>query len=634
VTRGAALALLVLVAAACAAPVGVRRVDERRVHRQLTASVLTGDQPSSFSLQMLQRLKLYERFRADRPAVLAELHAGLAEDVDLKERLYALAELSFQHAERSGDRRYYRAAAAYAYAFLSSGEAGLTPVALDPRNRVSADLYNRGLTAGMTTPDGDYVEFDEAYELPFGTLEVEIDPGGFYWGDHRLDRFVPVAELEVRGLRNRYRQAGIGAPLAASVLPAREDGSARDAEWIGAGTRVPVTAFLRFEQPLESLRAGRMRARLELYAADVASRVMLGGQPVPLETEFTATLAYRLAQSRIWDFELAGFRSADLNPPPIALGMLHPYRPGRIPVVFVHGTASSAARWAEMTNELSADPLLRERCQFWYFTYNTGNPVLYSAWQLRTALVKAVNAVDPEAEDATLRQMVVIGHSQGGLLTKLTAVDSGDRFWIDRVSLDELDMSEETRRLLRDVTYVKPLPFVRRVIFIATPHRGSYVAANRMVGWLVSKLVTTPRRLTTLATEVVLRNPEGDARRRLIIPRSVDEMRPQSRFSRTLPEIPLAPGVAAHSIIPVIGGQPLPDGKDGVVEYASAHVDGVESEKVVDSPHSTQDHPETIGEVRRILRRHLELNGLSAAAAPPGSGARSPETSPPRAPAR
>jgi hypothetical protein len=41
------------------------------------------------------------------------------------------------------------------------------------------------------------------------------------------------------------------------------------------------------------------------------------------------------------------------------------------------------------------------------------------------------------------------------------------------------------------------------------------------------------------------------------------------------------------------------------VAYESAHIDGVESEKVVRSPHSTQGHPETIEEVRRILREHL-----------------------------
>ena len=36
----------------------------------------------------------------------------------------------------------------------------------------------------------------------------------------------------------------------------------------------------------------------------------------------------------------------------------------------------------------------------------------------------------------------------------------------------------------------------------------------------------------------------------------------------------------------------------------SAHVDGVESEKIIRSPHSCQSNPNTIDEVRRILRLH------------------------------
>ena len=31
-----------------------------------------------------------------------------------------------------------------------------------------------------------------------------------------------------------------------------------------------------------------------------------------------------------------------------------------------------------------------------------------------------------------MKKMVVIGHSQGGLLTKLTAIESGTRFWENR----------------------------------------------------------------------------------------------------------------------------------------------------------------------------------------------------------
>ena len=106
-----------------------------------------------------------------------------------------------------------------------------------------------------------------------------------------------------------------------------------------------------------------------------------------------------------------------------------PYRPGRIPLVLVHGTASSPARWAQLLNEIINDRELWNRYQIWMFTYNTGNPVLYSAGILANGLRSVVQELDPEGKDAALRKMVVVGHSQGGMLTKLTAIDSGNRFW-------------------------------------------------------------------------------------------------------------------------------------------------------------------------------------------------------------
>jgi hypothetical protein len=123
--------------------------------------------------------------------------------------------------------------------------------------------------------------------------------------------------------------------------------------------------------------------------------VSAGGRRVPLEVETTAVLAYSLQGSRLWDWEIAGFRSGDLLPDFLegledGLFMLRPYQPGRIPLVLVHGTASSPARWAEMVNELESYPEIRQHYQIWLFLYATGNPILYSSRLLRQALVNAV----------------------------------------------------------------------------------------------------------------------------------------------------------------------------------------------------------------------------------------------------
>ena len=98
-----------------------------------------------------------------------------------------------------------------------------------------------------------------------------------------------------------------------------------------------------------SWRAGRLQARLELEAPNEAETVEIEGRDVPLEVETTAALAFMLAESPLWQQELDGFlRGFGVIDEKSRLVALSPYRPGRIPVVLVHGTASSAGRWAQM----------------------------------------------------------------------------------------------------------------------------------------------------------------------------------------------------------------------------------------------------------------------------------------------
>ena len=134
--------------------------------------------------------------------------------------MFALAELSFLHAENSGERSYYLAAAVYAYAFLYPGKQGTPPRGIDPRLRWAVDLYNQSLTQAAKSDEGAYaIPMGGKFKLPFGELTVAFNERDLIWGDFRMKDFVPAADIEVRGLRNRYRTPGIGAALAASIEP-------------------------------------------------------------------------------------------------------------------------------------------------------------------------------------------------------------------------------------------------------------------------------------------------------------------------------------------------------------------------------------------------------------------------------
>jgi pimeloyl-ACP methyl ester carboxylesterase len=600
---------LLLLISACVTPIGVVRGTTQEMHYALTANVLSAGEPSSWSKQVLHRTNLTERFNSDPAATLNILHKTLAQlsEDRLQDRLFALAELSFLYADNSADRPHYLAAAVYAYAFLVP-ETGTRLEPLDPRVRLAADIYNRGLTRGLSTPiEAEVVLEAGSQPLPFGELVLTTDPANFFWSGYRFKRFIPVGEYVVRGFSNRYRQAGVGAPLAAELEPV-DSGPAAEAarKRIPPRTRVPLTAFLRIATPRRGIIEGTVQGKLELYAADQASTVAVGSRDVPLELEPTAALAYQLEGAPIWDFEIAGFRFADQSAIfGDGLIMMRPYRPGRIPVVLVHGTASSPVRWAELFNEISHDPVVSGRYQFWLFQYNTGQPILYSAMLLHRALRSVLSEIDPLGEDDALRQMVMIGHSQGGILTKLMAVNSGTRFWnnVSEDPFDDFELEPEARQLLREAMFFEPVPTLRRVVFIATPHRGSYQAT----GWaldLIRRFITLPGTLVSQFQGLL--KSQAFARMGVSqLPTSVDNMSPGHPFLRALNDLPIDPGITAHSIIAVLGEGPITGKTDGVVAYESAHIDGVASELVVRSGHSTQGHPETVEEVRRILREHV-----------------------------
>ncbi|MGH7152477.1 MAG: esterase/lipase family protein [Acetobacteraceae bacterium] len=260
-----------------------------------------------------------------------------------------------------------------------------------------------------------------------------------------------------------------------------------------------------------------------------------------------------------------------------------------------------------MINDLQSDPVIRERYQFWSFSYASGSPTAFSALQLRTAIEDAVHKLDPQGNDPALRRMVLIGHSQGGLIAKLLVIDSGSRLWdaLSREPLDRLRISAGTRELLHRALFVTPVPEVRRVIFIATPQRGSFVAGST-IGRLLASFVTPPSHLTTALRDVTEDNPNAlKVHPGPLQFGSVSFMTPGSPFSTALAAIPISPDIAANSIIAVQGSGPIQSGNDGVVTYQSAHLDEVESELVVRSGHSVQGDPQTVAEVRRILLLHL-----------------------------
>jgi pimeloyl-ACP methyl ester carboxylesterase len=292
---------------------------------------------------------------------------------------------------------------------------------------------------------------------------------------------------------------------------------------------------------------------------------------------------------------------------PTGLSLVGPYQRGKIPVVFIHGLWASPWSWAPMIENLEGDTSLSGRYQFWTFGYSTGDPIPHSAALLRRDLDEVRRKFDPDKTDAAFDRMVIVGHSMGGLLTKMMVQDTGTRLWqlISHRPNDELAGEPSDRELFRRALIYKPRPEVRRVVFIATPHRGSRVDRGGL-GHMGSRLIRLADPLRASHERLIDRNGADffTERFRKGLPTSIDELEWQSPILVRLDQLGLAPTVKAHSIIADRRNPPGKDGSDGLVPYESAHLDGVASESIVSSGHLCQDHPAVIREVRRILGDH------------------------------
>jgi pimeloyl-ACP methyl ester carboxylesterase len=302
--------------------------------------------------------------------------------------------------------------------------------------------------------------------------------------------------------------------------------------------------------------------------------------------------------------ELAHYESTGLS-------LLRPYARDKVPVVFVHGLWSGAWSWRPMIEALSRDPAIGDAFQFWTFGYSTGDPIPYSAHLLRRDLGEVRQKLDPGGTDPAFERMVLIGHSMGGLVSKMISVDSGDRLWhvVSKRPFAELVGKEADRTLFHDGLIFGAHPGVRRVIYIATPHRGSRFDRGSIQRH-GTRLVRLPDPLRAAHDRLVAENPPDffSPHFRKAMPTSIDELEWGSPILTGLAEVAHPPTLKVHSIIAERPDSPAEHRTDGLVSFDSAHIPGALSEKIVCAGHLCQDHRDVIAEVRRILAEQAAVH--------------------------
>jgi len=558
---------------------------------------------SACAREVLSRHGLLRAALVDPAGAALRLEAALASRPEGETRVtLALAELWYRaalrqpHHDPASAVPPLRAAAAAAALALADPDVGCCDRAVHVHNdavarlvRISQDEHvpaGRNWSAGMAE-----LGVVVAASDPF------VDPG-------RFAEVVVAADVHVAGMRHRFRTCGLGVPVIGTRCVDHNHPTETDEQFFPGRFRIAATVLA---VPGGRLAGAAYRlSPLELVFHDPfrVDSDRAAGRALPLTADRTTHLALQASQDRLPAQAIRGVIATEFGPEiEPGLYMLRPYAPGKIPLVFVHGLAATPVAFLQAINEFQNDPALAARYQFWTFIYATGRPIVDSALRLREDLGRAEGTY---GADPAFHRMVIVGHSLGGILAHTVVSDSGRDVWDGALSVapEALRASPATRAAVDQLLFFHPLPYVRRVIFIATPHRGSRLA-NNLVGVFFGALVRPSAEQTARVDELRALNGPAVIRDENFQGRSINaigNLRVDSPLLRAIGSLPVAPGASYHTIAFQFAGH-TPN--DLVVPLWSARLDGAASEAIFSGFHGSEQSPAALGEVRRILLEHL-----------------------------
>ncbi len=443
---------------------------------------------------------------------------------------------------------------------------------------------------------------------------------------------LPTRRFEVEGFRHESGRGGVGAPVVTFLTRSGKWGEPAT-ETTGAivepcEAHFPKTLYRAASATLRpGSGPGEPPAVLEFHdpirEPAMSWQAVPNGTALPLAYDMTVPLARQFHVANLNLLGALGVLFPSEYNGRTGIFMLDPYEPGKIPVVFVHGLMSSPEAWDNAMNDLRGDPELRKRYQFWMFFYSTGNPILASGARFRKSLRELRTRLDPEAKDPAFDRMVLIGHSMGGLLSRLAISNSGQALWntASRVPPEQIEMDPQLKELMVQALIFEPVPMVSRVIFVSTPHHGSPLG-DEFVGRLASSMIRVPSDILQIRKTLAKYNGQvtmSEAFRGSRYATSVAQLGTGNPVLQSINQLPMSEAVPYHSIIGFNGKEALPAGGDGVVPYTSAHVDGALSELIVSSDHSAEENDTAIQEMRRILTVHYNEYALQRQARKQGT---------------
>jgi pimeloyl-ACP methyl ester carboxylesterase len=536
--------------------------------------------------------------RVSRPIVAALILSSCAQIATVKQTTPHFAVVGTQGGELNAADRYLEGAEKLERSdplralggYLASARSAYNELARHPTNRGARDLYNFAVARCIDVIERTPLDpWTKPLPVPSPDGEYLLTTARHAGADRNPADYtiIPADSIVVGGtyFKERVTVPGVGAPV---VAIGREEKMDFRKSFASRRLYAAATAIIRFQNH---------RAQLEFVEPFATDHVALDRSTLPLAADFSAPLAVGLASERPEKLGLVRLLRPDKYADTARLARLQPYDPDRTPVIFVHGLQDTPASWAPMINALRADPEIRRRYQFWVYSYPSGYPYFYSAALFRQELDGVARAFPHH------KRIVLIGHSMGGMISRLMITDAGDKIWLDIIGKPpaQTPIYGRERQIIEESLIFYNRTDVQRVIFMSTPHRGSDLASH-WIGRTAASLVKMPLMIATIPITAISVATTGQTESPIKrIPNSIDTLSPKNRFVLEVNKLPITPGIPYYSIIGDRGRGDTPQSSDGVVAYWSSHLDGAQSELIVPSNHSSPQNPQAIADVRRIL---------------------------------
>ena len=477
---------------------------------------------------------------------------------------------------------------------LSSGDSG--PTAIAEYNDAVKEVVRE--MAHAQSP----AKWPSTVQLVSGD-QIRLDPGSKgrhdAWPPTLLDQ-LHTRHREITPAAAKALRPGIGAAF--DGVHDRRDSQPESRFIFHKGQHLPVTAFLEFGK-------GSAPPVLHLFDPREVHEVKVGSHKMQLAADLALPVQEVLNKRSFLNQALAGLFRPERFLADQGLYLQEPPRPDKVPVVFVHGLMSDPHIWENEVISLMADPETANKVQCWCFMYPTGLPVANSAMRLRKSLDDALKTLDPKGTAPGMKDMIMVGHSMGGLLTRMQTQDSGDAYWHTwfRLPPEKVPLDGEVSHIMREALLFKANPRIKEAVFIATPHRGAKLA-DSWVGQLGSYLIRVPQQIVQIGTSVATLDVEMLSPERLSMSHfginSISTLSPRHPLFQALNTCPMK--APCHSIIGNLGSKkPLPETTDGVVPYTSSHLDEAKTETVVPHWHGCVEFEDCAEQVANIVRDHL-----------------------------